>query len=61
MGYNPSRHFCAQLFEPTISELQSLKEELSLDFGSIYEKWTGLLCRYHHLKRFIDGGDVDLR
>lgn len=40
-------------------ELQSINEELVVDFSGLYDKWAEQLGRLAVLRRFVEGGDPD--
>jgi hypothetical protein len=38
-------------------ELETIKEELIVDFSGIYEKWSEQLAKLPALRRFLEGGE----
>ena len=53
--------FCSEIFESVLEELDSITEQLNVDFSGLYEKWSEQIKVLAQLKRFLDGGDADLK
>lgn len=55
------QRFCSEIFEGVIEELNSINEELNVDFASLYERWSELIQTLPQLKRFIEEGEGDTK
>lgn len=53
------QRFCAKIFEPVLLELETIKEELIVDFSGIYDKWSEHLAKLPALTRFLQGGEPE--
>ena len=44
-----------------LEELDSIIEELNVDFSGLYERWHDQVAGLTQLKRFLEGGDPDIK